>query len=176
MQIERNSAVLIHFHLTNSDGQVLDSSRGKDPLEYLHGYNHLVPGVERELLGQEVGAKLKLEVAPADGYGEHVPALDISVPVSAFPPETHANLRPGAMFRGPHPLDQAQAAMFTIVELAGNEVRCTANHPLAGVTLHFEMEVLGIREATAAERSQQRVVRPDEAQGSGCCSDPGCDK
>ena len=174
MKIENNSAVLIHYHLTDSDGEVIDSSKGKDPLAYLHGHNNLVPGVERALDGQEVGAQMDVEVAPADGYGEHDPELDISVPLSAFPQDAHAELGPGAMFQGPHPSDQTKAAMYTVIELAGDEVRCTANHPLAGVTLHFNLEVVEIREATPAEVSQGRVLPPSENQEEECCDDTDC--
>ena len=81
MKIAHNSAVLVHYHLTNSKGMVIDSSRGKAPMAYLHGHNNMVPGVERALAGQEVGAKLDVEVAPDDGYGQHDPGLDISVPL-----------------------------------------------------------------------------------------------
>jgi FKBP-type peptidyl-prolyl cis-trans isomerase SlyD len=171
MQIQQNSAVLIHFHLTSAKGEVLDSSRGRDPLAYLHGHRNLVPGVERALAGQEVGAKLEVEVAPVDGYGERNPALDIVVPMAAFPEESHSALRPGAMFQGPHPIQQGQAAMFTVQHVAGDQVACTANHPLAGMTLHFQLEVVDVREATAAEVSMGRV---DQGHDEGCCHDPNC--
>jgi FKBP-type peptidyl-prolyl cis-trans isomerase SlyD len=176
MRIEQNSAVLVHYHLTSSDGEVIDSSNGKDPLSYLHGHNNLVPGVERALEGQEAGAKIDVEVSPADGYGEHDPSLDVLVPLSAFPSDMSSNLKPGAMFQGPHPSDETRTAMYTVIELAGNEVRCSANHPLAGVTLHFNLEVMEIREATEAELSQGRPLPPGGIQQSGCCSDPSCDK
>jgi FKBP-type peptidyl-prolyl cis-trans isomerase SlyD len=176
MQIQHNSAVRIHFHLTRLDGEVLDSSRGQEPLGYLHGHHNLVPGVERALTGQGAGSKLEVEVAPADGYGERDPALDVSIPLSAFPPSMKENLQPGARFQGPHPADPSRTAMYSVLALSGNEVGCTANHPLAGVTLHFRLEVVDIREATATEVSQGRFLAPGESAQSGCCSDPGCDK
>ena len=175
MRIEKNSAVLLHYHLTDSDGVVIDSSIGRVPMAYLHGHNNLVSGVERALVGHEVGAKIEVEVAPADGYGTYDPALDVAIPKQAFPPEMHMGLQPGAVFQGPHPTDKTRSQMFKIVEVAGNEVRCTANHPLAGVTLHFQLEVMEVREATAAEIQQGRAFPPTPPAGSGCCNDPNCD-
>ena len=176
MQIEQNSAVSVHYHLTDQNGEVLDSSRGEQPMEYLHGHGNLVTGVERALLGQEVGARIQVEVPPVDGYGERDPALDVAIPLSVFPAETHPRLQPGAMFEGPHPTDKTRAAAFTVVEVVGSEVRCTANHPLAGMTLHFDLEVMDIREATADEVRQGQVLPPGGVAASGCCSDPNCDK
>jgi FKBP-type peptidyl-prolyl cis-trans isomerase SlyD len=176
MQIERNSVVRIHYHLTRTDGAVLDSSQGQEPLGYLHGHDYLVPGVERALTGQEAGAEIDVEVAPADGYGEHDPALDLSIPLSAFPTEMHASLKPGARFQGPHPAHPDREALYTVTALAGSEVVCTANHPLAGVTLHFKLEVIEVREATTVELSQGRFLAPGQNPQSGCCSNPDCDK
>ena len=174
MKIAQDSAVLVHYHLTDSSGVVIDSSMGKGPMAYLHGHNNLVPGVEQALFGQEEGAQISVEVPPADGYGKHDPSLDVSIPLSVFPPDTHARLQPGVMFEGPHPSDRTRAVSFRVLEVTGSEVRCTANHPLAGMTLHFNLKVLEVREATADELSQGHVLSPNETASSGCCSDPNC--
>jgi len=79
------------------------------------------------------------------------------------------------MFQAPHPSDRNRTAAFTVLEVAGTEVRCTANHPLAGVTLHFNLEVVEIRDGTQEEVLQGRVMAPGEGASSGCCSDPNCD-
>ena len=119
-----------------------------------------MPGVERALEGKGVGDAFDIVVAPEDGYGVHDPALDVSVPMEAFPEENHGDLVPGAMFQGPHPADQTQAAMYTVVDVLDGQVRCTANHPLSGVTLHFSLEVVAIREATAEEIAHGHVHGP----------------
>ncbi|MDP6946552.1 MAG: FKBP-type peptidyl-prolyl cis-trans isomerase, partial [Myxococcota bacterium] len=75
MNIEKDHAVSIHYHLTNDEGEVIDSSQGKDPLAYLHGHGNLVPGVERALEGKAVGDKFEVVVSPEDGYGAHDPSL-----------------------------------------------------------------------------------------------------
>jgi FKBP-type peptidyl-prolyl cis-trans isomerase SlyD len=160
VNIQKDAAVTIHYHLTDPDGTVIGSSRGEEPLAYLHGHGGLVPGVERALDGQAVGAKLDLVVSPEDGYGVHDPALDIAVPIEAFPEENRGDIVGGAMFHGPHPADQDKVAMYTVVEVVGDEIRCTANHPLSGVTLHFSLEVIGIRDATAEELSHGHIHGP----------------
>ena len=175
MAIEKDSAVLIHYHLTNASGEVIDSSRGRDPLAYLHGHSNIVPGLERALSGQEIGAKLDVEVAPADGYGDRDPSLDVSVPMSQFPPGTHETLRPGARFQGSHPTDPSQLAVYTVLEVSGDMVSCSANHPLAGMTLHFNVQVMDVREPTSAELMQGRALQPGEKAQSSCCSNPDCD-
>ena len=174
MQIATDSAVSFHYHLTSSNGTVIDSSMGKAPMAYLHGHGQLVPGVERALVGQRAGAKLTVEVAPEDGYGMHDPALDIVIPIDSFPPEIHAKLQAGVEFEGPHPADPTRAAVYTVLEVAGSDLRCSANHPLAGTTLHFEVEVTEVRPATALELQQVRVLPPGASESSGCCSDPNC--
>jgi FKBP-type peptidyl-prolyl cis-trans isomerase SlyD len=175
MMIEQDVAVSFHFHLTTSNGAVIQSSKGGTPMNYLHGHHQLVPGVERALVGEKVGSKLKVEVSPEDGYGSHDPALDVTIPVNSFPPHTHAQLQPGVQFQGPHPSDQTRTAVFTVMEVDGSELRCSANHPLAGMTHHFEIEVMDVREATALELQQGRVLPSGATESSGCCSDPNCD-
>ena len=174
MKIAADTAVSFHYHLTTSTCVVVDSSRGKSPMAYLHGHNQLVAGLERAHLGQETGAKLHVEVPAEDGYGQHDPALDISIPISTFPPHTHARLQPGARFEGPHPADPTQPVMFTVVDVVGTELRCSGNHPLAGTTLHFEVEVTEVRPATDLELRQVRVLPRGASESSGCCSDPSC--
>ena len=144
-------------------------------MDYLHGFNQLVPGVERALVGKQAGAKLKVEVPSEDGYGPRDPALDITIPIATFPPHIRARLTPGVKFEGPHPTNPTRAAMYTVLEVVGSELRCSANHPLAGITLHFEIEVMEVRQATPLEVQQGRVLPPGATGApSGCCSDPNC--
>ena len=175
MKIAQGSAVKVHYHLTDASGKLIDSSNGKAPMAYLHGHKHLVTGVERALAGREVGAKFNVEVSPEDGYGPRDPSLDVSIPLAMFPASSLEHLKPGAMFEGPHPSDSNRSAAFTVIEVGDTQVHCTANHPLAGMTLHFNLEVMEVREATAAELRQGRVLPQNGTASSGCCSDPNCD-
>ena len=160
MNIEQDRAVSIHYHLTDDAGEVIDSSKGKDPLAYLHGHGNLVPGVERALAGKVVGDAFNVVVSPEDGYGVHDPALNVAVPIEAFPEESRDNLVPGAMFHGPHPSVEDTVVTYAVAEVVEGEVRCSGNHPLAGVTLHFDLEVVSIREATAEELAHGHIHGP----------------
>ena len=144
----------MHYHLTDSDGNVIDSSQGADPLAYLHGHGNLVAGVEAALDGKEVGDKFEVVVAPEDGYGKRDPQRDVAIPLAAFPEESRDQLVEGARFRGPHPTEEDQAAMFLVIKVDGENVLCTANHPLADITLHFTIEVVSVRAATDGEIAQ----------------------
>lgn len=160
MNIQNDRAVRIHYHLTDSDGVVIDSSLEGEPMAYLHGHGNLVPGVERVLDGQTAGAKFSVVVPPEDGYGVPDPALNVAVPFTAFPEENREDLVNGAMFHGPHPADDKKVVLYTVVETDGDELRCTANHPLSGVTLHFDLEVIDVRDATEEELAHGHIHGP----------------
>src|SRR5690606_3192497 len=147
MQIANDKVVAIHYTLTNTAGETLDSSveRG-DPLTYLHGHGNIIPGLENALLGKAAGDKLNVEVAPGEGYGERHDQLIQQVPRSAFEGVDH--LEPGMQC-------QAETGMgvrlFTITEVGDDEVTNDGNHPLAGETLHFAEEITEVRDASAEE-------------------------
>ncbi|MFD2190088.1 FKBP-type peptidyl-prolyl cis-trans isomerase [Pistricoccus aurantiacus] len=140
--------VKLHYRLFDASETaiVLDDSRQRDnPLEYLHGHGNILPGLERALEGRSVGASLDVILAPEDGYGPRNPSLIREVSRGAFPV---ANLTPGMRFQtqgddGPE--------VVTILEAGTTQVRVDTNHPLAGLTLRYALEVLTIREATRAE-------------------------
>ncbi|HAR07806.1 MAG TPA: peptidylprolyl isomerase, partial [Cobetia sp.] len=84
MQIAQNAVVSFHYTLTNNEGEVLDSSEGREPLAYIHGAGNIVPGLEKELDGKTSGDELKVAVSPEEGYGEVQEALVQEVPREAF--------------------------------------------------------------------------------------------
>lgn len=148
--------VAIYYTLRDARGEVLDSNRGKKPLAYLHGRGSIVRGLERALEGKAGGASLKVEVAPADGYGEHDPAGLKQVKRSQFPPQ--ARLEVGVRFaaRG----EDGQARQVRVHAVDGDTITIDLNHPLAGQALHFEVTVAGVREASAEEREHGHVHGP----------------
>ncbi|MDR2512840.1 MAG: peptidylprolyl isomerase [Puniceicoccales bacterium] len=148
MKIARNTVAAIHYTLTNSKGNVLDSSEGSQPLEYLHGAQNIISGLERALEGLGTGDAKKVTVAPADGYGEHDPRLVVAVPRSRFPEEEE--ILPGMKF---HAQVADELRVMTVTSVAENEVFLDGNHELAGEELRFEVEVASVREATAEELS-----------------------
>ena len=155
MSITRDQVVSIHYTLKDDAGDIIDSSPGGEPLAYLHGHGNLVPGLERELTGKHAGDKLQVTVSPADGYGEYDQALVQRVPRRAL--KGLANLKVGMRL-------QAQtghgARAVTVTQIAGDLVTLDGNHPLAGKSLHFQVEVAEVRAATEAELSHGHVHGP----------------
>ena len=146
MQIADRTVATFHYTLRDAQGQVLDSSSGGEPLSYLHGAGNIVPGLEKELAGRSEGDKIEVTVAPEDGYGLPDPRMVQVVPREAF--QGVDDIAVGMQFQAQTP----QGAMpVTIARVEGDEVTVDANHPLAGQTLHFAVEVTGVRDASVEE-------------------------
>lgn len=147
MNIGENCVVSFHYTLTNSDGETLDSSKGREPLKYLHGARNIVPGLEKALEGKSAGEKLTVEVQPDEAYGQVNPDLVHKVPRAAF--EGAPEIKAGMQFQAQGPTGEVQ--VITVKEVADDEVTVDANHPLAGEVLHFDIAVEDVREATEDE-------------------------
>jgi len=147
MQIEPKKAVYIDYTLTNEAGDVIDSSEGQPPLAYLHGYNNIIPGLERALEGKKAGDELDVTVEPQDGYGEYSVELVAVVPRSAF--QGVDQLEAGMQFHASAPDGGTQVVVVRSVE--GDDVTVDGNHPLAGQRLNFKVKVADVRDATAEE-------------------------
>ena len=167
MKIAQNTAVQMHYHLTVDSGETVDSTKGRAPLQYLHGHGHLVPGVERTLEGKVAGDSFTVTVTPEDGYGVRDPKLDVAMPLSVFPESFRNELAAGVQFRGPHPVDAEQSARYLVIDIKDGQVLCTANHPLAGETLHFNIEVVEVRQGTNGEIADGMIHSADCS--TGCC-------
>lgn len=147
MKIAQTSVVAIHYTLTNDAGEKLDSSEGGEPLAYLHGSNGLIPGLERELEGREVGDQFKATIQPEDAYGELNPELIQDVPLDAL--TGIEDLRVGMQLQSQSPDGATQ--VLTVDALGKDTATLNANHALAGAVLHFDVEIAAVREATAEE-------------------------
>ena len=144
MQVASDKVVLIHYTLKNDAGEVLDRSEHDSPLAYLHGRGNLIPGLERELEGKKSGDKLQVTIAPADAYGEYDKDMVQRVPRSAV--QGVADLKKGMQL---HARTDEGVQTLMVVEVDDNTVTLDGNHPLAGQTLHFEVEIADVRTATA---------------------------
>jgi len=151
MQISKHKVVGIHYTLRDNAGQVLDSSEGRDPLYYLHGEGNLIPGMENGLEGHQTGDEFQLTVAPEDGYGERDPELIQEVPRSAF---GNNDVQVGMQFHANH------GQVVTVTGVSGDQVTIDANHPLAGVELQFDVQVVEVRDATSEEVAHGHVHGP----------------
>lgn len=155
MHIEKNRVVTLHYTLRDDQGSVIDSSSGRGPLSYLHGKGNIIPGLEQALAGKAAGDKLDVTVAPAQGYGLRDERLVQIVPRHKF--GEVAGLSPGMQVRA----TGAQGPrLVTVVRVDRDFVTVDGNHPLAGRTLHFSVEVAEVRKATHEEVSHGHVHGP----------------
>jgi FKBP-type peptidyl-prolyl cis-trans isomerase SlyD len=154
--IKSGKVVGLSYLLTNSDGEELDQATRDEPFVYIHGGNQLVEGLETALNGMGIGDKKKVTVAPAQGYGELDPSLRIVVKRSMFP--ENVELVPGMQFQANVTDDQVR--IFTIHAIDDEGVKIDGNHPLAGQTLHFDVEIISIRDATKEEMEHGHVHGP----------------
>ena len=156
MTIADKSVVSIHYTLKNDKGDQLDGSNEGEPLVYLHGCGNIIPGLEAALLGKNIGDSLTVVVPPEDGYGEKKEEMMGKVPLSAF--EGMGELKAGMRFDAEGADGHRQ--MVVIEEVGEEEVTINGNHPLAGETLHFDVKIDSIREATKEELEHGHVHAP----------------
>jgi FKBP-type peptidyl-prolyl cis-trans isomerase SlyD len=149
MQATQGAVVSFNYTLTDDDGHVIDSSEGCAPLSYLHGHDNIIPGLESALEGVESGYTGKVVVEAAEAYGEVNEEAIFEVSRDKFPPEME--LTAGMQFAGETPSGDIP---LTVNEVKDEAVVVDANHPLAGVRLHFDVEVVDVREATNEELEQ----------------------
>jgi len=153
MKIADQCVVSIHYTLTNDRGDEIDSSRGTDPLTYLHGAGALITGLERELVGLAAGDDVRVVVQPEDGYGEVMSQLIQEVPLDAL--AGIEDLEVGMQLQSRSPEGHVQNI---VVDAIGAEsATLNANHPLAGEVLHFEVRVESVRAATPEEIAHGHV-------------------
>jgi FKBP-type peptidyl-prolyl cis-trans isomerase SlyD len=157
MKIADGTVVGIDYALHLGDGKIVDASEPGEPLTYLHGGGQIVPGLEGALLGLGAGDKRQVVVAPAEGYGEHDPRGVQEVPRSAFPPD----FAPQAGMELTAEGEDGEPVPFVVKELRLESVVIDLNHPLAGKTLHFDVTVREVREATEEEREHGHAHGPE---------------
>jgi len=152
MQIKKDCVVAMHYTLTNDQGEVLDSSDGRDPLKFLQGAHNIISGLEKALEGKKVGDAFDVSVEPEEAYGVRHEQMIQQVPKSAF--QGVDNIAVGMTFQaeteqGPVPVK--------ITEVAEETVTVDGNHELAGQRLHFKVSIEEVREATAEEKEHNHV-------------------
>ena len=139
----------LDYVLRLDDGEVIDSSTGQEPLEFLQGQRQIIPGLEQSLYGMMLGDEKDVEVAPADAYGESDPDAVELVDRDVFPPDL--SLAPGMALRMRDSSGQALEAY--VAEVRPDGVLLDFNHPLAGETLFFRVKIAALRPATSEELS-----------------------
>jgi len=146
--------VSMDYTLRLDDGQVVDTSEGREPLAFVQGQNQIIPGLENALYGMAVDDEKAVDVEPQDGYGEINPNAYQDVPPSAFPSEM--TLTVGQNLTMQHQ-STGQTVQARISKIESGNVRLDLNHPLAGKNLHFQVKIVGLRQATEQEVAHGHV-------------------
>ena len=146
MTAEKTKVIGFHYTLKNDAGEVLDSSRGGDPMLYLAGSGQILMALDAAINGLAIGDKKSVSLSAKEGYGEINPAFIMNVKLGQFPPGTE--VKPGLQFRISN---EPGSPMFRVMNVLGEEVFIDGNHPLAGEALHFDVEITESREATEDE-------------------------
>ena len=151
------TVVAFHYRLSNDAGDVLDSSEGKEPLSYLQGAGNIVPGLERQMKGHVAGDAFEAVVPPAEGYGDRQPVPAQALSRSSFPEGVELQAGMGFIAQGP----SGQDIPLFIVSVGDDEVKVDVDHPLAGETLHFNVEVVSVRAASDEEKQHGHPHGPE---------------
>lgn len=146
MTVEKNKFVEIHYTLKDDAGELIDSSTSGEPLGYVHGKNYLLPKLEELIEGKNPGDKFSVVLEPADGYGERNEKLVAKVPRENF--DSSVEIEVGMAFQADTPMGPQ---IVKVIEVSDSEITVDGNHELAGVRLHFDVEVVSVRDATEDE-------------------------
>lgn len=155
MQVADNMAVSIHYTLSNDDGDVIDSSVGDDALVYLHGKGNIISGLEQALYGKEVGDKFNVRIPVEDAYGEFMEERVQVIPRSMF--EGIDELEVGMKF---HADVSSGPGVVSIIAIDGDDITIDGNHPLAGMALTFDVEIVDVRPASREELAHGHIHGP----------------
>ena len=154
-----NKVISFHYTLTDSDGAVIETSQGRDPVSFMTGMGMIVPGLERVIVDYTAGQKGRVEVKAEDGYGLIDFNKYVQVPREALPKQ---DIKEGDMFQS-----NQSPLPFTVKQVTETHVVLDGNHPLAGEDLTFDVEITESREASEQElqQLQEMIKGMQQAQG-----------
>jgi len=152
MLIAKNRVAIIDYTLKDDDGDVLDASQDGE-FVYLHGAQNIIPGLEIALEGKQAGDSISVSIEPKEAYGEKDPERIQVVPRDMF--ETDEEIVAGMQFHAQSP--EGHMIMITVTEVDDDEITIDGNHEMAGMNLHFNVDVVEVREATAGELEHGHV-------------------
>jgi FKBP-type peptidyl-prolyl cis-trans isomerase SlyD len=155
MKISKQKVVSFDYKLTDNEGNVIDSSEGHEPLAYIHGSGFLISGLEKEMEGKKAGDAFQVTVMPEDGYGARDAELVKEIERGMFGDVD--KLEPGMQFQAE---TEDGIEVVTITAVNEDTVTVDGNHPLADVTLNFDIKVVDVREPTAEELDHGHVHGP----------------
>ena len=152
MIVAKNSVVSFYYTLKTDDGEVIDTNEQEEVLSYIHGTGAIVPGLENEMEGKTSGDTFTAVVVPEEGYGEYDDALIFSVPMDNFKEPDKVEIGMSVEVQS-----QEGTRILQIKKIEDSTAFLDGNHPLAGETLHFDIKISDIREATEEELSHGHV-------------------
>ena len=160
-KIINNSVVEIDYTLKDSNGNILDSTKNRDPLAYIQGHNHLIPSLEKKLLGKNIGESCHIMLPPKDAYGEINHSIIKTIPKDDLGADKD-KVQIGTQFQVED--KHGNYSIVTAVKITDKDITLDGNHPLAGQTLYFEIDIVKIRKATNEEISHGHVHIGDTCQ------------
>jgi FKBP-type peptidyl-prolyl cis-trans isomerase SlyD len=173
MTVAKNRVVSIDYTLTDEKNNIIDSTAGQEPLDYLHGFGNIITGLENALEGKAQGDHFSVNIPAAEAYGERDETLTAEVPIENF--RGAGEIKPGMQFHAQGP---DGARLVTVAQVKGATVTIDANHPLAGMDLNFDVTVASIRSANEEELTHGHVHGHDSCgcghSHCGCEGDGGC--
>ncbi len=160
MTIQQNKVVAMHYSVSDAKGNELDSSFGNEPLVFIFGSGSLIRGLEQALEGKQAGDRFTVEVAAADAYGDRHEELTQAVPRAMF---EGMDVQVGMRFRAAG--DDGQEQSVIVLDVTEDEVVVDGNHPLSGIDLTFDVEILLVRDANADELAHGHAHGIDGTDG-----------
>lgn len=160
MKIEENKVVTMHYAVSDSEGTLIDSSYDHQPLTHIQGSGYLIPGLEDALIGKSAGDKLEEVTVPAEkAYGERHDGYVQTVPKELF--QGIDDIEVGTQLRAQ--TDEGEQTVI-VIDVTEDEITVDGNHPLAGIDLSFDVEILEVRDAT-----EEEIASGQAKQTSSCC-------
>ena len=166
--VQDNWVISMEYTLRLANGEVVDTSEGSEPLEFIQGQGQIIPGLENALLGMAIGEEKDIIVPPSEGYGEAVPGLKETLPRDVFPQDVEV----GDSFR--MRTETGHTVIVYVESVDDEQVVVDLNHPLAGETLHFHVKIVGAREATDEDLAACSCGECSCGE-DGCSCEDGCD-
>lgn len=152
MKITKNSVVKLHYAVSDSEGTLIDSSYDNEPLAVIQGTGFLIPGLEDALDGRENGDKFEVDIKAENAYGERFDGYVQTVPREVM--QGIDDLQVGMQLRAA--TEQGEQTVI-VIDVTDEEITVDGNHPLAGIDLSFDVEILEVREATEEEITHGHV-------------------
>jgi FKBP-type peptidyl-prolyl cis-trans isomerase SlyD len=170
-QIGQKSYVAIEYKVFDEDGDEVEATDADEPLTYIHGFEQIVPGLEKALTGLSQGDTKSIALSMEDAYGPHDEDGILELSRGDFPDPDSIEVGDELELEG----DDGDVLLAHIVEIEGDTVVVDANHPLAGQNIRYEVKVVEVREATADELEMAEAEARDHAHvhGPGCSHDHG---